>query len=216
MDVNANELIRVLRPEDVDVLDLSDDHFERAEVSSKVNEAAERIYEKFVASSAAAVVAGIYIVHPCSEISWGVQVRALGSGKTILGPSYMVKNEEGKGAVQWGQSALEVARCAIPSARKSTVVLASPMVYKSAVRYNVLGLPDVLNGFYCRFEDPAAGGAGSAGDSRVSITANQFYFQAARYHQSGTKGLTRAQITPRCLTCVCIVHIWVYDTHEYV
>jgi hypothetical protein len=187
VDANADALVQLLRHVEDDVMDLSVHPFERAEVLSKVTETADRIYENFLSSSAAAVVARMYNVHPKSEISWGVQVRAQGSGKTILCPSYLVKNDEGKGAVQWGPSALEVARCAIPSARKSTVVLQPPLVYKSVVRYGVLGLPDVLNGFYCRFEDPPVGGAGAAGVSEASITANQCYFQAARYHETGMK-----------------------------
>ena len=196
-------------------MDLSVDPFERVEVLSKVTDTADRIYDHFLGSSAAAVVARMYTVHPKSEISWGVQVRAQGSGKTILCPSYLVKNDEGKGAVQWGRSALEVARCAIPSARKSTAELPPPLVYKSAVRYGVLGLPDVLNGFYCRFADPPVGGAGSAGDSGASITANQCYFQAARYHEAGMKLIlacctAKMRSPPLCVVYTC----YAYTTHN--
>ena len=168
MDSNTADLIWALRP-------TVGDEETRAHALAGVDSTAERIYDRFVASSAAAVVADIFVLDPESVMSWGVQVRAPGSGKTILNPSFVVKNADGKGAVQWGPSGLEAARTAIPSARKSTAASPPPpMVFKSAVPYSVLGLPPVLNGHMYRFEDP-----------ENSIRAAQMYFQAARFHNPG-------------------------------
>lgn len=132
------------------------------------------LFDRMMQSSAVAVVGKAFTLHEESTISIGVQVRANGSGMTMLKPVSTHAR-----SVHFGLAALDDAGSLIPSVdgSASVVELPEPLIFETAVNYNVLGLPHVINGTMIRFP--------KSDDPDMKIRANQNYFQGARYHSSG-------------------------------
>jgi hypothetical protein len=139
-----------------------------------IEESAKVLFERMMESSAVAVVGKAFSLHEESTISIGVQVRAAGSGKTMLKP-VSVRDH----CVLFGVAALDDALSLIPSVDGSALTAELPerMSFETAVNYNVLGLPHVINGTMIRFH--------KSDDPDQTIRANQNYFQSARYHSTG-------------------------------
>ena len=151
-----------------------DEETERARALAALDATTASIFQELEKSSAVSVVAKAFTLHSESVIAWGMQARAPGTGVTVLKPAHL-----GKGGVQFGRHAMHASRLSVPRVRGGTAATplpsAAPRSVKTAVPYEVLCLPPVLNGFMYRYPVSEAD----------PIRADQSYMQAARFHETG-------------------------------